>query len=1850
MSGPWAGRLRSNSKADIMEDEREQLEGSTLIESQNDAIGGSSEPEGEVETSSAETVVPVSSLSDAAAVSAPEVVTTTVGTSTLTPLQSVVSGDESVFAPSVLRAEESFFPPYGEPYTPFGSEAGASVWGSQGYPFYGSGLGELQSDSERKLSQVKREMEAAQKALEQLQLAREQAEDGLLEARRKQRESEAGLEGVSRTVRRGPMGPFCSQSHVGKGQSDTKPVRGLGVSGMDPGLQWRIEMQRLAMQERLEEKKLAQEEKRLALEKEKEEKKLAQEEKRLALEKEKADKDRAERAAQEEKRLALEKEKEEKRLALEKERLDREEEDRQERLALEKRRLAMEGKHGKEQLKLREQSLRTPKIEVPRWKEGDDPEMYLAQFENVAVTYGWDREIWADQLMPVVSGKLRDALIEIPLEQRRDWDLVSRTILSLYHRTPEWYRTRFRELKKDGNETFLVYAHRLEQAAVKWAKAAGVDLENPNQIWQLFMLEQFVNSLTDRYIREVIREGHTEVGSAAEAVQKLVEADAQAKMRVNSLAGKRDSRPQPSHSGPRSGQSAQGPGKLPEESNSLNSRGPPAQRQGQFGSHRQLGPGQGGPNPRTCHRCGQPGHIERQCKMQWRPGFGAMQCVSEATLAGEPESLCDACADKKVAVDVSVRVNGVETRALRDTGATCCVVRSDLVREEDMLGNEQVPLTLANGDVYHAPRAYIQLESPFLVGRVAAVVMDNLAYPVLIGNSAKSVQGEVIDVPVYANPRVLAVQTRGQAAKGVVDDGAPDVPKKLFSDLDCTPQEFAQKQASDPTLASAFRAAELGTRFESANGVAVFRKDKALVRVYTTHRGEVYSQLCVPAGFRRRVLDLAHDLPMSGHLGEKRTLQRVYTQFHWPGVKGDVAEHVRSCDSCQRTSPKGRTPRFPMQFMPTVGEPFDVVGVDLVGPLPVSSSGRQYILVLVDHATRYPEAVPLRSITAKAVAEALFQIFGRLGFPRQILTDQGTQFTGTLMKQVRDLLQIEGVRTTAYHPQTNGIVERFNGTLKAMLRRLASEKPRSWDALVAPALFAFREVPQESTGYSPFELMFGRRVRGPMAVLRGLWTDDQVQPEVREASTFVCELRSRIAETCRLARENVCEAAAKSKVYYDEKARSRDIQPGDSVLLLLPEKHNKLELAWQGPFLVEERLGACNFRLKLPHGTKVVHGNIIKKYHTRTELVAAVSVVEGENVDTPELGDEVPVFPLERTEGPSDVHLDASASAADREQLMELAARFPRVLSDLPGRSKLSPCAIRLTDEEPVRVKQYPLPHSQHEAVNSEIAEMLKLGVIEPSTSPYTAPVLIVKKKDGKNRFCIDYRALNRKVQFDSEPIPDVDHLFASVGKGKVLSKLDLTKGYWQVPVVASDRPKTAFATPTGLYQWTVVPFGLSTSGAVFSRAMRELLLPLGMPEISNFVDDILVVTDTWERHLECLEALLARLEAVGMTVKPSKCMFGFSRLAYLGYVVGDSTLRPEEEKVEKIRNAPRPETKRHLRSFLGMTGFYRRFCPNYSTVALPLTDATKKKCPSRLVWTPEMEAAFDQLRNFLTQAPLCVMPDSALPFVLRTDASDVGLGAVLLQDQGKGLQPIAYASKKLLPAERNYSVIERECLAIVWGIRKFEPYLFGREFSVQTDHSPLSHLDRMTPVNGRLLRWSLFLQQYRFDVRTIPGVSNCDADYLSRQGQESTPVRVTEVRQDLFTMPLEVSLAHCVSADLVMGCGVADQFRRRVGRVEELRAQGATVGQVAVLEEDKRFLYYLITKAKVSGKPAYSALRRALTAMFRHARGHGVKHIAMPLIGCGLDGLRWDRVRPILEETACDCVEQVTVCRWNER
>ena len=548
-------------------------------------------------------------------------------------------------------------------------------------------------------------------------------------------------------------------------------------------------------------------------------------------------------------------------------------------------------------------------------------------------------------------------------------------------------------------------------------------------------------------------------------------------------------------------------------------------------------------------------------------------------------------------------------------------------------------------------------------------------------------------------------------------------------------------------------------------------------------------------------------------------------------------------------------------------------------------------------------------------------------------------------------------------------------------------------------------------------------------------------------------------------------------------------------------------LQWKGPYEVVEVVNRMDYKIDVNGVVSTYHANMLKQYvERRNELSHCLLSAEAiESVDDEDNED----FPLDDCTFPTakkpesfrDVSISNTLMSEQRKEVETLMKQYPDVLSSLPGRTDQIQHDIKLLTSETIRTKGYSIPYKTRSVMETEIQDMLDLGVIEPSISPYSSPIVLVPKKDGSVRFCIDFRKLNKVTEFDAEPMPNMEEIINRMSGHKYFTKMDLSKGYWQVGLTERSKPLTAFETPRGLFQFRTMPFGLVNSGATFCRLMRIILSNL--PNVDSFVDDMWIFTETWRDHMTSLRQVLDRLRSAKLTAKPSKCMIGYDSIECLGHNIVGQTVRPQEDKIQAIRDAPRPSTKRQVKSFLGLAGFYRRFIPNFSSIASPLTDLTKKNRPNSIKdWQDHHERAFQTLKNRLTSSPILRLPvfQEGKPFVLRTDASDIGLGAVLLQDfEGEGRLPIAYASKKLLPRERNYSVIEKECLGIIWGVEKFRKYLYGVEFLLETDHKPLSYMQTAKVLNPRIMCWAMKLQPYRFRIVAIRGRDNLGGDYLSR-------------------------------------------------------------------------------------------------------------------------------------------------------
>lgn len=350
--------------------------------------------------------------------------------------------------------------------------------------------------------------------------------------------------------------------------------------------------------------------------------------------------------------------------------------------------------------------------------------------------------------------------------------------------------------------------------------------------------------------------------------------------------------------------------------------------------------------------------------------------------------------------------------------------------------------------------------------------------------------------------------------------------------------------------------------------------------------------------------------------------------------------------------------------------------------------------------------------------------------------------------------------------------------------------------------------------------------------------------------------------------------------------------------------------------------------------------------------------------------------------------------------------------------------------------------------------------------------------------------------------MPRIDDLVERVGRAQYITTLDLSKGYWQLALAPEVRELTAFKTPFGMYQFKVMPFGLQGAPATFQRLMDHVLRDVG-DFSAAYLDDVVVFSQSWEEHRFHLQQVLQRIQAAGLTINPHKCAVAQREVAYLGYIIGFGKIKPQLGKVEAIHSFPVPTTKRKVKSFLGLVGWYRKFVPHFADRSVALNDLTKASAPNKVRWTEECDRAFQDLKDAVCTQSVLHSPDFDKPFTLQTDASGVGLGAVLLQEVEGENRPVVFLSRKLLDRERRYSTVEKECLAMKWAIDTLRYYLLGRHFFLETDHRALQWLHRMRDANMRIAGWYLALQPYDFTVHYRSGKSNVVADCLSRMSED---------------------------------------------------------------------------------------------------------------------------------------------------
>ncbi|GFO32953.1 gypsy retrotransposon integrase-like protein 1 [Plakobranchus ocellatus] len=781
----------------------------------------------------------------------------------------------------------------------------------------------------------------------------------------------------------------------------------------------------------------------------------------------------------------------------------------------------------------------------------------------------------------------------------------------------------------------------------------------------------------------------------------------------------------------------------------------------------------------TCFQCGGRGHVRRECPSRPKE-------ANSASLVPELPSHCCAakmdCNPRGGLKIESCKVFDRVSTLLRDSGCNTVGVSKSLVPPDCYTGKSMLVNTFCCKNKLF-PTCIINIKTPYFSGYVEACLLDSPIADVILGNidglSSESSPFDSNSSHVFPNSSIACVVTRAQASKASIGNDLPISNNSTHFNLLDPFSDLPVRQREDSSLKLWFQLVGL----PSVAGISFRIEDGILKRLPTKSKfSSVQTTIAVPESLRQIVLSYAHESDLSGHSGFRKTLSAIRDYFSWPGVCSDVKNYTTSCHLCQIKSRTGRDRPAPFQQVPIVGEPFERVVIDLVGPLPVSNDKYEYLLTLVDVSTRWAEAVPLRRITAKDVAEALFSIFTRLGFPKEIQSDRGQQFMTNLLAEFNSLCDIKHFVSTPYHPQTNGIVERFHSTLKSIIIKPSHESPSEWSRFVPAALFAYRGQVHSSTGFSPFYLLFGRAPRGPMQILSDVFLNKNLSRDTSFQYQYVIDLHNRIRKGWRIAQESVRDSASVSRFRHEPKSRLKHFMPGDEVLVLLPTSDNKLVLSYKGPYTVVEKRTGVVYLVDLGDRKCTFHVNLLRKYKRSTcpppsddlvgvdgacpgqafagatslcdpfefpfsslstieptlsinndldeklnpihdsslkfcdricfaEPTAYVSAISEE--DGGEIGSLVATPPLASESGT--VVIDPSLSASQVQDVKELLLEFQDILTSVPGCTNTLYHEIRLTTDDVIRVKPYPLSFAARDFVTQEVNDLLSLGVIEMS-------------------------------------------------------------------------------------------------------------------------------------------------------------------------------------------------------------------------------------------------------------------------------------------------------------------------------------------------------------------------------------------------------------------------------------------------------------------------------------------------------------------------------------------------------
>ena len=759
----------------------------------------------------------------------------------------------------------------------------------------------------------------------------------------------------------------------------------------------------------------------------------------------------------------------------------------------------------------------------------------------------------------------------------------------------------------------------------------------------------------------------------------------------------------------------------------------------------------------------------------------------------------------------------------------------------------------------------------------------------LVGNIGKNVDSHVQDPAISS---VLINHNSFLDREGNLNPNSIELPKSISLQL------IKSAQESDPLCRKVRLELQNCESYKLSANVELILRNDLIHKVNHSH-SNAYS-LFIPNQLVPLFLKIFHD--QMGHLSYNYVAEKISKSFYFENLYCVVQDYIRKCVICQKDTTNRHHKNVPSDPIELTDMPFSHIALDYVTHFDTSHSGNTYLLTVIDVATRYGNAIPVKTLTAEESIEKLKSLhILKFGFPKKITTDNGRQFTSVLFSNFCKDNNIKHVRTSPMHPQSNGISESFNGTLSDMIKHSCLDDPRSWDDHVDQLLFSYNSTKRSGTKFTPHELVFTYTPHDNISI-------ESTLPEAVPLGEFVIIKHLDAIDDRRMAKDNLCSSQNVNKALTDISAIPRTLSIGDQVLMKTQSRsRGKMKLRWNGPYPVTNCLSEKNFEILVNGQKRSYHIDLLKLFNANDDLTIPDDSDTSTNDDDDAMINNVgflPVYDVEKDITVSKICSDVSVGA----KVQSLLDDFPNLYSDKSSVTNVLTCEISLSDNTPVKKLPYPVPLSYRTKFKETLDQMLEDDVIEPSSSDYSSPCIIVPKKDSDElRIVVDYKSLNSKVVKDREPISNTQAIFSSLSSCKYFSTIDLRHGFWQIPLTEQSRKYTAFITEFCLFQFKVLPFGITTGPAVFSRLMRKVFV--NTPNVYTFLDDVFIATPTLEEHFETLNNVFTLLSNANLKINLKKSHFCAESINLLGQTLNSEFVHPQLKKIDAINNFVLPRT-----------------------------------------------------------------------------------------------------------------------------------------------------------------------------------------------------------------------------------------------------------------------------------------------------------------------------------------------------